>query len=396
MNKKLKLSLLFLTLIIVLTQRLAINIADYQLSIGFIALYIFLLIWLLQKKLLINKKRTLYFFITAIGLLISAWISSSYSIAFSLPSLLLLLALYSPTIFIIKSSPQNTALMGFQSVIFFIAILGILQFFTQIIGIPYRDWLNFIPEENIIANFNYSILVSRGSNLYKSNGIFLSEPSFLSQFVALSILIEIYLFRRYLRLFVLVLAFALSFSGTGIILLTAGLFPLIFQLKIKTTLITGTITAIIFAAFFLSGYGTYTLGRVGEFQNPYSSGYVRFISPYVSYLQLFNEKNTSPELWVGLGPGASDQYNWNTITYFNSPMKLIVEYGIFGILFFLYITYVFFNSGTKNWLSLAAFIMYVFLSGGLLTPQIFVIYYLILFLHQKNGSKSITKVAYEK
>lgn len=394
MNKKQKFSLILLLLIIVLTQRLAINIADYQFSIGFIAFYIFLLIWLLQKKLLINKKRSFYFLLTTIGLLLSAWISSTYSISFSLPSLLLLLTLYFPTIFVLKPEQQNHALKGFQSIIFFITIIAILQFVTQFVGIPYRDWLSFIPNENIIRNFNYDIRISYNSQLYKSNGIFLAEPSYLSQLTAISILVEIYLFRRYFRLFFLFSAFFLSFSGTGIVLLAVGLLPLMFRLKIKTLMVVSVIIVTAFSIFFFSGFATYTLDRISEFQRPTSSGYIRFISPYVSYIQLFNEKNTSPEFWVGLGPGTSDEYNWNTATYLNSPMKLIIEYGIFGALFFSYITYIFFNSGTKTWLSLAAFVMYTFLSGGLLTPEIFVIYFLILFLHPKNSSIATKKNSY--
>jgi hypothetical protein len=324
----------------------------------------------------------LYFLIAISGISLSALVSSYYSKSFSIQSLLLLLGLYFPTIFTFKAGKQLIALKGFQMIILFIAIIGIVQFLLQFIGFPFRDWLSFIPAENIIYNYNYAIPISYGSSIYKSNGIFPAEPSFFSQLIALSIFIEVYVFQKYKRLLVLFPALLLSFSGTGLILLAVGLIPLLLTLKWNKLLIIGTITIITLSIFFSTGFAGYTFNRIREFQDPNTSGYIRFISPFTSYIQFFHEKGNTPVFWWGMGSGVSDDVAWNTPTYLNPLMKLLIEYGLSGLLFFSYLIYVFF-SGQSLWLALTLFTCYSILSGGLLTPQITVLYFLILIFHKK-------------
>jgi hypothetical protein len=376
-------SLVALIWIVIIVQRMAIKISNYQFSIGLVIFYVFIAIWFVRGDIFVNKKRILYFLIVISGISLSALISSSYSKSFSIQSLLLLLGLYFPTIFTFMAGKQAVALKGFQMIILLIAIIGIAQFLLQLVGIPFRDWLNFIPADNVIYNYNYAIPISYGSSIYKSNGVFPAEPSFFSQLIALSIIIEIYAFQNYKRLLILFPALFLSFSGTGLLLLAVGLIPLLFSLKWNKLLIIGTITVITLSILFSTGFAAYTFNRIAEFRSPYASGYIRFVSPYTSYQQFFNEKGNTLVFWSGLGPGVSDDVNWNTPTYLNPLMKLLIEYGLSGLLFFIYLIYLFF-SGQPLWLALSLFTAYAFLSGGLLTPQITVLYFLILFFHKRS------------
>ena len=373
-------SIFVLILIILLGQRIAINIANYQFGVGFIAFYLFVMMWVIEGKVLINKKKFFLFVAASFGIIISAAISATYSDYYSLPSLLQLLGLYFLTVFVFKENQHSFTLNLFQKITFIIAIIGILQFLTQLLGIAYKDWLFFIPEENMIANYNYDISIEFGSNIYKSNGIFLQEPSTYSQIIALSILAELYYFKKYFRLFILIIALLVSFSGTGVLLLAIGLIPLIFKLKLNRLIIFGTIACIGLLIFFYSGFASHTFNRIYEFQNPYASGYIRFIAPYQSYLHLLRVENI-PTILFGLGPGASDRYIWPTPTHFNPIIKLLVEYGFSGLLFFLYIMYVFF-ARQKIWLAFAIFLIFTFLSGSLLTPHTTVLFFLLLPLNQ--------------
>jgi hypothetical protein len=383
----LEISLVILIWIVILFQRIAINIANYQFSIGLIIFYLFLAIWIMRGEIFVNKRRMLYFLIAISGLTFSALISANYSKLFSILSFLLLLVSYLPTIFTFKAGNQRIALKGFQTIILVIAIIGIAQFLLQFAGIPFRDWLNFIPTGNIINNYNYAVPISYGNSIYKANGIFPAEPSFFSQLVALSILIEMYVFQKYKKLLILFPALLLSFSGTGIILLVVGLIPLLLTLKWDKLLIIGTIIVITLAIFFASGLATYTFNRIREFQDPNASGYIRFVSPFTSYMQFFNEKGSTPIFWFGMGPGVSDDVIWNTPTYLNPLMKLLIEYGLLGLLFFLYLIYVFFSSQSL-WLAISLFTVFSILSGGLLTPQMTVLYFLILVLHRRKPSSA--------
>jgi hypothetical protein len=390
-NSFFDLSLVALIWIVLLFQRMAINISNFQFSIGLIILYVFLALWIMRGEIVVNKKRLLYFLIVLSGISLSVLISSTYSDLFSIGSLLLLLGLYFPTIFTFKAGKQLIALKGFQATVLIFAVIGVTQFLLQFVGVPFRDWLSFIPTENIIYNYNYTIPISFGSSIYKANGVFPAEPSFFSQLVALSILIEIYVFQKYQRLLILLPALLLSFSGTGLILLAVGLLPLLFTLKWDKLLIIGTVMLITLSVFFYTGFASHTFNRIRELQDPNASGYIRFVSPYISYVQFFNDQGNTPAFWFGMGPGVSDDVMWNTITYLNPLMKLLIEYGLPGLLFFLYLIYIFF-SGQSLWLALALFTVYAVLSGGLLTPQFTVLHFLVLVFHQKPMRVSLPQV----
>ena len=384
-NSFFEISLVALIWTVILFQRIAVKVSDYQFSVGLIILYLFMAVWVVRKEIFINRKKMLFFLVVAGGILLSALVASSYAGSFSVPSLLLLLGVYVLTIFEFGAGQQLAALKGFQAVMLIIAIIGIVQFLSQLVGIQFRDWLSFISQENIIYNYNYAIPISYGNSIYKSNGVFLAEPSFFSQLIALSIFFELYVFRKYIRLLILFPALLVSFSGTGLILLAVGLVPLLVKLKWNRLLVVGIISAIALSIFVNTGFAAHTINRIGEFQDPYASGYIRFISPFTSYQQFFREKGEAAVFWLGMGPGVGEDVVWSTPTYLNPLMKLLVEYGVPGLLFFLYLVYVFF-SGQSFWLALTLFVTYAALSGGLLTPQITVLYFLILIFHRRPSA----------
>ncbi len=389
-NKVLDNTIILILIIVILGQRIAINISDIQFSVSFLILFILIFFWLANKQIKFDKKRLILFLVSIISVTFSASISSIYSLSFSITSILLLLILYFPTVLRFTVPKQILLLKTFQTILLFLSIIGILQFISQFIGLQARDWLSFLPKENILLNYNYMAPIEFGSNIYKSNGIFFAEPSFFSQFVSLSIIIELYLWKRYNRILILLPALLFSFSGTGLILLMVGLFPLLYKMNWKKLLPIGILFISIIIAFIYSGFATYTLKRVEELRNPYTSGYIRFISPYSTYWEHFKQSDNFIEIIFGMGPGVSEDYQWHKPTYFNPLMKLVVEYGLFGLPFFAYLIFVFFSS-RPYWLSLILFIFYSILSGGLLTPQITVIHYLLLIFHKNdNLQKSFT------
>ena len=100
----------------------------------------------------------------------------------------------------------------------------------------------------------------------KSNGIFLTEASILSQITALGILIEVLEFRRPRYLVVMALGFLVAYSGTGLLLLLiflplaglrhgrAGLSALLVTMFVAGLFATGIIDLSAFTS------------RIGEFQ----------------------------------------------------------------------------------------------------------------------------------
>src|SRR5262249_27987634 len=104
-------------------------------------------------------------------------------------------------------------LQGFQFLVVTLCCIGVVQFPAQFIvdGRQLIRFFGLVPDflltsldkgdVNTIGSFD----VGGGSSLIKSNGLFLTEPSTLSQIAALGILIEVLEFRRPRYLFLLTL-----------------------------------------------------------------------------------------------------------------------------------------------------------------------------------------------
>lgn len=368
---------------IILSQRFVLKVSGFEISISLLVLISFVLLWLASKDISIVRKRLIFFMFVLFGVHLSVLGVSLFVSTFSVLSFGLFVAIYVLSIFAFEKDLRPVVFHHFQIIMMTLAVLGILQFLTQLIGVPYRDWLLYFFPRFITESYNYSIPLSSGNHLYKSNGFFMLEPSFFSQYLAISILIEIYHYKTYKRLFVLAPALLVSFSGTGLMLLLIGLMPFFFSHNWNKVVLLG-IFLLVIALFFFSGFATYTINRVVEFQNPNSSAYQRFIAPVVSYLEFFTQEGATRSFWIGLGPGSSEEYLWVTKTYSVTPMKLFSEYGfIAGCFMFGYFVYVFFFR-QPFWLALSMFFAFNLLSGALLVPQTFAVFCLLLLFHQSQ------------
>jgi hypothetical protein len=232
----------------------------------------------------------------------------------------------------------------------------------------------------VINSFNFQIPVQYGSSIYKSNGLFFLEPSFFSQFVALAIIVELNLLKKYWRLAIFIPALLFSFSGTGLLLLIIGTIPLLPRGKWKQIVSLLLFSALLGYIFFSSEYGQYITRRLLEFRSTESSAYMRFIGPFINYRD-YIQTEEAVNIIFGLGPGSSNRYYWATPVEPNIFVKIFFEYGILGAFFLAYIIYIFFNK-KPFWLSSCIFFTLAFLSGGsILVPQIIVIFYIIHLLH---------------
>jgi hypothetical protein len=98
----------------------------------------------------------------------------------------------------------KSALQGFQFLVLILSFLAIVQFFAQFIvdGRELVQFFGMVPDY-LLASYTTSggvntiIPITEGSSFIKSNGIFLTEPSTLSQITALGILIEVLEFHSF-------------------------------------------------------------------------------------------------------------------------------------------------------------------------------------------------------
>jgi hypothetical protein len=95
---------------------------------------------------------------------------------------------------------------------------------AQVFGLwAYEDYLKtFVPAQFLAQGYNTSFPMEYGSSIVKANAFVFLEPSFLSQFLALALVVGVIVRVRSWQLLVLALGMASTLSGTGILLLVVG------------------------------------------------------------------------------------------------------------------------------------------------------------------------------
>ena len=218
-----------------------------------------------------------------------------------------------------------------NSFIIAIAICGIVQFGAQFAGVQVFSFEDYVPK-SLLFESGYNLKIDFGiGSLLKSNGFFLVEPSVMSQFMAMGIIIEVLYFRRVIWLIVLGLALVLAESGTGILVLAAFVVAVALRLGLR-----GVLLAVFMLLFAVVLAGIVSLavpevadiaqGRLGEFSTQGTSGHNRFVAPFWILSDVIREY---PQVNLfGMGAGTSQNL---TVPYdysMNTPIKIWLEYGI--------------------------------------------------------------------
>jgi hypothetical protein len=308
-------------------------------AIGFILVYQFL-----SGKLLIQYDRLLWFL--ALGLAATCSLLLNFS-STMLTGYALFVVFYSLLTLSRPSTPDQykRTLQGFQFLVMLLSCLGVAQFVAQFVVDGARlinlygivpDFLTSDPYSGFWAvprNFGASII---STGIIKSTGIFLIEPSHLSQITALGILIEVLEFSRPRYLLVMALGFLVAYSGTGLMLLLfflplaglrhgrSGLSALLLVVFIFGLIETGIINLSAFTS------------RVSELNEPGSSGFMRFVSPFWLAAKYF-DIGSLQALLIGNGPGMSKTFNdtWYGGGQLATWFKVFYEYGVIGSFVFV-------------------------------------------------------------
>jgi hypothetical protein len=366
-------------------QRFSLSFGNSLMSLDIVPAAFILFYQFFTGRLLIQYNRALWFL--AAGLAVSSSLLLNFR-STMLPSYCLLMVIYSMFTLVKPSSRDQyrNTLCGFQFLVAVLSWLAVLQFAAQFVidGRELIRFYGFVPDF-MFASFdtnraNTIIPLYEGSSFIKSNGIFLTEPSTMSQIAALGILVEVLEFQRPRYLMLLSLGLLLSYSGTGLMILLlflplaalgrrAGLPVLFVMLLVFALCVTGIIDSSVF------------LSRVGEFENTGSSGFQRFVSP--SWLAA-DHIATAPlsTLLAGDGPGTTDALVANYAVWYSgmagTGIKLFFEYGLIGsFVFVCFLTSCFRCSLAPKLLILALAFNFVFL-GGLLLNTSFLIMTIVL------------------
>ncbi|RYF70795.1 MAG: hypothetical protein EOO39_15050 [Cytophagaceae bacterium] len=204
-------------------------------------------------------------------------------VPFSVPGLMLLALLYLPLVTFVRIDRAEYVdlLRFYQKCMLIISCIVMIQYVTQLLfGV--ESWVNLdniIPKSLQFPNFMYMRPVFWGSPDFKPNGVFLLEPSFVSQFAIIAICIELVYFRRIWMLVVLGMAQILSLSGSGLLILAFAA-PLFLAKLPARLVVAGAFAGMVLAAgAFAIGWFDQIILRIGEFSQPNSSAWFRYIVP---------------------------------------------------------------------------------------------------------------------
>jgi hypothetical protein len=357
-----------LLIAVTVLQRFGLNFGSYSLNASLPAVYLLLLTAAFFGGAVVSPARLVLFTAGATLALLS---TLANDVATSGSSLLLLLAIYFPFVFVLTPASgitQQYVTRMFLNLALVCAVAGIAQFYAQFVW--HADWLfdftRFVPAAlRGPQGFNTAIPV--GAH-FKSNGFFFREPSGFSFMMALALMTECLSHRRWWRIGCFGLALLLTYSGTGLLALVIGMLLPPTRKSIARAVLALGAAALVFWLLDDSLNLSFTVARAGEFDSERSSGYIRYIAP----LRLLADaaRADPATLWLGHGPGTI--FRAQTGYEFHDPTwaKLIYEYGVLGFAGFV-ILFGWALRGAKapQRIRIMLFAGWLIMGGHLLSPE---------------------------
>jgi hypothetical protein len=334
---------------VILLQRVGLPIGGMPLPIV-VPVGLAVAAWLVVRGALRPERLRTVLFVAAVGAIsLASWGATWWTPNVRSTALLLVLVVCSPWVLHAGAGARNVVGARVVGVVFVrlmtvLAGVGVAQMAAQVAGLwRYRDvLLTVIPESLSMGDYNTSQPIAWDSAIYKSQAFVFLEASIFSQMTALAIVVALLLRQPWWQLLILGLGLLTALSGTGLILLAAGL--VLVAVRARSVLRPGylLVAAAAVAVALVSPAGDILASRTAEASDPTSSLGLRFVLPYEQVAAGMAEE---PMRWlVGAGPGTServlesDRDAAGLAVVYTVPTKLIFEYGLLaGCLFLLFL-----------------------------------------------------------
>jgi hypothetical protein len=231
----------------------------------------------------------------------------------------------------------------------FIAVCGMVAFLAQFAGIRIFSFKAFVPASLSMESL-YNVEIPLGGSIIKANGFFLVEPSTFSQFMALGLICEWMQSRRVTYIALFLFAMFCSASGTGWMVVGAFVLYTGFTKGGRGLLVAlgfcfVFLLAFVAVSFIFPAITDSLAGRIHEINMQGTSGNERFVTPILVMRQVLGAAPWA--FFTGIGPGGVDSLAGITYVYdMNTPIKIILEYGIFELV--LYLTLILWNQRTER------------------------------------------------
>jgi hypothetical protein len=284
---------------------------------------------------------------------------------YSPASLALLVLLYAPFALSFPTTEANfrRCLDFFSTLMMVLAGVEFLQHAIQLVAGPLA-WPNpyeLLPRAMLIPNFNYLQPLVWRSHYDKPQAWVFLETSFLSQYLALALAIEITMFQRQKRIVLFTAALFATFAGTGILLIAVALPVLVGRMSVRNMLI---VVAVLLAVAGIAGEAGWldtVGGRIGEFQQTGGSANHRFIEPFERMVEFMSKSGSA---YSGIGAGQIEKTDNHQ---FWPIAKAMIEYGaLTGLILYALIVYALFDRPPSRSLAFTLLLWFTF-EGALLT-----------------------------
>ena len=278
-------------------------------------------------------------------------------------ALAVVLFMYAGFIFRMRLSPDllRRCLLIFQRCMTVIAVIVILQQVVQY-TVGHRFWPNLdalTPKAFLYGGFGYIHPYHWNSPYLEPNGIFFLEPSGLSAYLAMALLIELTWFRRFAHMGLYVLAILACLAGTGFLMLALVSPLLAFKLNRRMLLLVLALAIPVLGVALFTNWLAPLFARSSELSSSNSSGFDRIVLPLQN---IASQLGDPTRIFEGAGPGQSlkghDLVDW--------PFsKLLLEYGLLtAILFHAYLVFSVVGSAPSRTLAVALLLVHLFFGGG--------------------------------
>lgn len=373
-------AVLVVLVLLVVTQRLALPVAGLAvplalpLGLGLAALL------LVTRSAQWDRSRVELYALAAPACVAAALVSTTLAPAGTVTSLVLLLVIYLP--WLLRAAPELAPLGEevaalFVRLMLVLAAVGVVQLLAQYAGLwSYSDLVRrFVPAPLVYEGFNNSIPLSYGSSVYKSAAFVFLEPSFFSQSCALAVLVALVRRAPVWQLVVLVAGLASAVSGTGVLLLGVGGVVVLLRARHLVGPAHLLTAAALVVAVLLSPVGRLLLARSTETSEQGSSGYLRFVQPYV---EVAAGLDGGPLRYlVGAGPGTAERLLTSgrggvlgEFVVYGIVPKLVFEYGLLAASLVVLLLLVTLVERARGLVLPTALVVFLFvLSGSLLQPH---------------------------
>jgi len=272
----------------------------------------------------------------------------------------------------------------------FIAIAGIVQFAVQLVGIRIFEFTGLLPAQ-MLYEANYNLVISVGvGDLLKANGFFLIEPSVFSQVMAVALIIELLTTRRPRHMMLFIVGLMLSFSGTGWIVLLSFVLAATLSLGLRGVLLAlGTIALLglaIGAAMLLApDLAAAFSDRISEFSEIGTSAHMRFVTPFWLLSEVLARDPSA--ILLGIGSGVSEALYLPYLYNVNTPIKVLLEYGLPALIAYLSLFLLNRRTPTQAALVFPAMVLFLFAGGYQQFPPVLFLILLILCVARLTPSR---------